>query len=156
MGDFNSCEDLFKSLAVLLSNTKDKMLISTSLNPEFYLLDSLNKIDFEKFYAKELPTRKELKLPPYYHLALVSIRSLNKENSQKVYSRISAFFKKNNPKQIIISNLDTRLRSRIRGKYYKYLLIKSKKIKLLNNILKKSLKMFRGGDTIITVNINPK
>jgi primosomal protein N' len=156
IGDFNSCQDMFRSLATLLNSTKEKMLIATSLAPDYYLLKSLNEVNFKEFYDIELSTRKEIKLPPYYHLALVSIRSLDKDKSQKAYSRMSLFFQRNKFKQIIVSPASTRLRERVRGKYYKYLLIKSKKIKLLNNILKKSLKMFRGGDTIITVNINPK
>lgn len=156
MLDFNSCEDLYRVLAGLLVMTKKKMLISTSLSPEFYLLDSLNNLDFEQFYRVEFNTRKELKLAPYYYLALVSIRSLNKENSQRTSLRLLSFFKKNSTRQLMASNLDVNLRSRIREKYYRYLLVKSKNIKLLNNTLKKALKRFRSSNTIITVNINPQ
>ncbi|MDD5292177.1 MAG: primosomal protein N', partial [Candidatus Omnitrophica bacterium] len=139
MGDFNSCEDLFRSLARLSSFTKDKMIISTSLNPDFYLLNNLRSVDFEQFYDKELSTRRELKLPPFYQLARVSIRGLNKESVSKACSRLHAFLEKNKPGQVVVSSPDTRLRERIRGKYYKYLLIKSKNIKLLNTTLKKAL-----------------
>ncbi len=156
VGDFNSCEESYRSLARLLTMTKKKMIINTRLNPEFYLLNSLTNLDFEKFHRVEFQTRKELKLPPYYYLALVSIRSLNKENSQKTSLRLFSFFQKLNSKQLITSNLNMNLRSRIREKYYRYLLIKSKNIKLLNNTLKKALKKFRSSSTIITVNINPE
>lgn len=156
IGDFNSCEDLFRSLARLSGFTKDKMIISTSLSPDFYLLKNLYSIDFRQFYDEELSTRKELKLPPFYQLALVSIRGLNKERVIKVYSQLFAFLEKHKSKQILISSPDARLRERIRGKYYKYLLIKSKNIKLLNNAIKKALKALRRSSTVITVNINPQ
>ncbi|MDD5618079.1 MAG: primosomal protein N' [Candidatus Omnitrophica bacterium] len=156
MGDFNSCEEAYKTLARLSVITKNKTIISTSLNPDFYLLDNLDKLNFEKFYGIEFKTRKELKLPPYYYLALISIRSLNKESAEKWYLRLSSFLEKSGSRKLIVSDPNINLRSRIRGKYYKYIMAKSENIKLLNNTLKKALKEFRSANAIITVNINPE
>lgn len=154
-GDFHSGEETYQLLAKLLLKTTKKMFISSSLNQDFYLLKGLRSLDFEQFYKTELKTRRQLKLPPYYHIALVSIRSLKKERTQSISSRLFTTFNKSAKKDIDVSKFYSPLRSRIREKYYSYLLVKSKNAKLLNRFIKKTIKKFRSNNVIITVKIDP-
>ncbi|MDD5005769.1 MAG: primosomal protein N' [Candidatus Omnitrophica bacterium] len=155
VGDFNSGEETFQLLSKLLIMTFRKMLISSSLNQDFYLLKALKNLDPEIFYKTELNTRKDLKLPPYYKLGLVSLRSFDKKSVQASYSKLYSFLKGMNTKGVEVSNFDITQRSRLREKYYKYLLVKSSKIESLSRVFKKSMSKFRSGNVIITVNVDP-
>lgn len=155
VGDFRSGEHAYQLLAGLLLKTNKKMIICSSLNPDYYLFKCLENLDYEKFYEYELKSRKSLKLPPYYHIGLVSIRSFDKEKANKVSLKILSSLNKIKERDIEISQHDVPARSKIRGKYYSYLQIKSKKVSTLNKAVKKTVNKYKSGDVIITVNIDP-
>lgn len=155
IGDFYSAEETYNLLAKLLHITAKKMIICTSINKDFYLFKSLKNLNFKKFYKKELDSRKSLLLPPYYHMGLISIRGLDKNKVADVASKIYSVLKKRYLRNLKISNPYLTLRSRLREKYYKYILIKSKNVKLLNKILKEIIREFRSNRMLITVNIDP-
>lgn len=155
IGDFRSGENAYQLLAALLIQTTKKMVICSSLKPDFFLFKCLENIDYRQFYKNELKSRRTLKLPPYYHIGLISVRSLKKERSQDISFRLLGRFNKLRNKGITVSQFDAPKRSKIRGKYYSYLLVKSKDVAELNRAVKETVNKFKSGDVIITVNIDP-
>lgn len=155
IGNFSSSEDTYRLLSKLLLITARKMIICSSLNHEFYLLKNLEGLRFKDFYDNELKTRKELKLPPYYHLGLISIRGDDKKNVQNISSKLYSNLERLETKNINVSNFYTNLRSRIREKFYNYILVKSKNTNLLKKTIKNTISKFRSNKIIITVNIDP-
>jgi primosomal protein N' (replication factor Y) len=154
-GDFHSGEQAFYLLSGLLIKTKGKMIICTSLSQDFYFFNSLRNIDYAKFYNEELRSRNQLKLPPYYHIGLVSVRSFKKEKTQLASVRILSYFNKQARKDTEVFQLDISRRTKIRGKYYSYIFVKSKSPIVLNKVIKKAIGKFRSDSVIITANIDP-
>ncbi|MFC1646007.1 primosomal protein N' [Candidatus Omnitrophota bacterium] len=155
IGDFRSGERAYQLLAALLLKSTKKMIICSSLKPDYYLFKSLVNLDYEQFYNSELKSRRVLNLPPYYHMGLISIRSHKQERSQNISLRLFDCFNRLKKSGIEVSQLDVPRRSKIRGKYYNYLLIKSKDVATLNRVVKKIVNKFKSGNIIITVNIDP-
>ncbi|NQU19495.1 primosomal protein N' [bacterium] len=153
--DFRSCEEAYQVLSKLLLMTKNKIIICTSLKDDFYLLKGLKNLNFIQFYKNELKSRKELNLPPFYHFGLVSMRSFNKKSTEAISSKLYACINKLKSGDLELSKFDSPQKYRLREKYYKYLLVKSKNIELLSNVLKKGLKKIKGRRVIITVNVDP-
>ena len=153
--DFRSCEEAYQVLSKLLLMTKNKIIICTSLKEDFYLLKGLKNLNYIQFYKNELKSRKELNLPPFYRFGLVSLRSFNKKSTEEISSKLYAIINKLKMGDLELSKFDSPQKYRLRGKYYKYLLVKSKNIELLSNILKKGIRKIKGRRVIITVNIDP-
>jgi len=153
--NYRSCEDLFIMISKIINMTKHKVTICTGLDSKFYLIRSLKSQNMHEFFESELETRKELKLPPFFYNALVSIRSLKKNNTEKAASRFYALFRAIKSRKIEVSKPFSPARNRIRSKYYKNILIKSKNIELLSSKIKHVLMLSHSGSTIITININP-
>jgi len=55
-----------------------QVLIQT-YQPEHYVFDSLQDLDYEEFYARELASRRELGYPPFTRLALVRLSGVPEE-----------------------------------------------------------------------------
>lgn len=155
IGDFHSAENTYQLLSKLLLMSKKKMIICSGLNPDFYILRSLKNLNYKEFYRYELKARNELNLPPYYHIGLISIRSLQRKSVENISSRIQSYFESLRIKNIKTTDAYQTLHPRLRGKYYRYVLVKSKDFDLLNSVLKKTLEKFRSNKVIITVNIDP-
>lgn len=155
IGDFHSGEEAYNLLSKLLIMTTKKMIICSGLNQEFYLLKNLSGLKFKDFYKDELLVRKELKLPPYFHLVLISIRGLDKNNVQITCLRLFSALERLKSRDINVSNYYTNSHLRLREKFYSYILVKSKNIRQLNKILKRDIRKFRSNKVVITVNIDP-
>lgn len=155
IGDFRSGEHVYQLLVKLLFKTKKKMIISTSLSPDFYLFKSLYTLNYEQFYKDELRSRDSLKLPPNYHLAMISSRSFKKDSAQNVSSRMYEYFKNMNKRDLFVSETNIQKRSKIRGKFYSYILLRSKKVPLLNRVIKEGICKFRSSNVVITTDIDP-
>ena len=155
IGNYNLSEDVFILLSNLLKMTKRKMIISSTLGKEFYIIKSLEGFDYKSFYKTEFKTRKDLNIFPYTHIALISIRSKSEAATAESYKRLSKELRLIKSKKFYLSNPYSNLRSKLRGKFYKYLMVKSNDIELLNETLKRNISKFRTGSVIITVDIDP-
>jgi len=155
IGDYRSSENLFHLLSSLLVKTENRMIVCSSQNQEFYLLKYLTKLDYKNFYKEELKFRRQLNLPPYFHFCLVSIRSLKKEYSQNTSKRLFGLLKKDKNSKIELVPSQDQGKSRVRGKHYNYLTVKSDNPTLLMNYIKRNVARVKTSSVIITANIDP-
>ena len=155
INNYRSCENIFIVLYKLIAMTKQKVTICTGLDENFYLLKSLKSSNFKEFFRSEFKTRRELKLPPFFYNALISIRSTNKKSSEKTSLKVYDILKKEKSSNIEFSDPFSTYRYRLRSKYYKYILLKAKDISVLSAKIKHVLKKIHSRNVITTVNINP-
>jgi primosomal protein N' (replication factor Y) len=155
ISDFRSGENTYRLLLELLQITVKKLIICTSLNSNFYLFNHFKNLDYDKFIESELKSRRQLKMPPYFHIALISIRSFSKELAQKSGDKLFSLLKKTNSNKNDISYFNSTQKSRIRGKFYKYISVKSSSVKTLNKIIRQPLGAIRSSNVIVTVNVDP-
>lgn len=155
-GDYNAAENTFGLLSSFLCNTKKNLIVCTGLQKDFYVYKSLHTINIRDFYANEFKARRELKLPPFFHFGLISMRGFNEKNVEKASEKLYDSFKNKPQNGIQISDPSDNLRSRLRGKHYRYALIKSKEVKTLNQAIRSIFKKTRMSGVIITANIDPE
>lgn len=153
--DLRSAEKAFSLLVGLLGITKDKMVIQTRL-PGHHSFQALLSNDINSFYDEELKQRRQLNFPPLRHMALVKLRS-KKEEKAELASRI--LFEKlkeaNSGKEIEVVSVNPGQPSKLRGNFYRQILINARNVKKMNEFLKPQLKGFRHSGLIVTVDVDP-
>lgn len=154
-GDYNAAENTYQLLVSFLRRTKKKLVICTGLHRDFYVYKALEKKDFNEFYENELKGRRDLQLPPFYHLGLISMRGFDKKFVEQASQELFDSFKNKTHKNLLISDPSDFLRSRLRGKYYRYALIKSRKISALTKTIRSLFNEKRNRRVTITANIDP-
>ncbi|MFC1753123.1 primosomal protein N' [Thermoproteota archaeon] len=155
IGDFQAAEKTYRILASLIAMTSKKMLICAGISDSFYLLKALKNLDYNSFYETEFKTRKELKLPPFYHIGLVTIRGKNRERIDSAANQIHDFIKMHGKKTILVSDACDTLQSKLRGKHYRYLMAKARSASSISSFFKKNKKELKFSNVIVTVNIDP-
>lgn len=153
--DFRSGERTFSLLVHLRNLAKEKLIIQTSL-PDNYCFQAVAKMDFKKFYSKELKTRREIKLPPFSHLVSVMFRAVKAdtlaEQAQCFYQSLNDH---NKSKQIEILDPQPDVVPKLRDKYRYTILVKGKSVGLIMLLIRKTLKNFRKkSGMIIAVNVD--
>ena len=153
--DFRAAEKTFALLIGLIKLTKKKIVIQTQL-PQHYCFSALENKNLNLFYEEELKQRKELKLPPYKHIALVKIRGKSALRVEKIANLLLKNLKKiNKDKNIKILSATPAIPSKLRGKFYWQVLLKATLAEKLTQFLKINLKKFSRSGIIITVDIDP-
>ncbi|MBU4346293.1 MAG: primosomal protein N' [Candidatus Omnitrophica bacterium] len=151
--DFRSAEKTFGLLVGLLGLTDTRLVIQTRL-PNHYCFRALADNDTGMFYAEELSQRRQLKFPPFRHLAIVKLRGKNEDRAKKISLDLFNKLKKLN-KNITIICAKPAQPSRLRGNYYWNILIRAKSPRLVTKFLKKHLKDFSHSGIIVTVDVDP-
>jgi len=123
--------------------------------PEHYAVASSMKHDYQGFYAKEIESRRELGLPPFYHMARITLQGRNNayalDAAEKLSSAIRESFK---DKHIFVLGPVPAIVSKLRGRYRWNIMIKGKDPFRLNECLKKILsnyKIVKGVGAIVDV-----
>jgi len=154
--DLRSTEKAFALLSGLLLLTEKKLVIQTHL-PNHYSLLAIEKNDMNMFYTEELKQRKQLGFPPYQHTCLVKLRG-KKENTVEEASK--ALFEKLNKytqssKTIKIVSLNPGQPPKLRGNFYRQILIKAASPLKISRFLKLHLKKFPHSGIIVTIDMDP-
>ncbi|MDP8211904.1 MAG: primosomal protein N' [Candidatus Zapsychrus exili] len=153
--DYRATNRAFSLLAALRRMTKSKLMVQTRMK-DSYVLKALNKMDFNKFYKKELSLRKEVDLAPYRYLLSIVLRGVDDkfvfEQSNILYDKLNALKKETQE----ISDIHPDIMPKLRDKYRYTIMLKSKGREDGLKLVKTALKDFkRKKDLIVTVNVDP-
>ncbi len=125
---------------------ESSVMIQT-INPEHYSIASAVKSSYEQFYNEEIQYRKVLKFPPFYRLLHIVVRGPLEEDValdiEKIYSVLNENRDKNGFSDVELLPSAPSPISKLNNKYRYSILMKSKKIKSLQNLLKLSLENFK-------------
>jgi primosomal protein N' (replication factor Y) len=153
--DFRATEKTFAVLLGLLTITKEKFFVQTSL-PGHFCFQAIAKKDIDIFYDEELNSRKQVKFPPYRSFCQVRLRgrieSRVEESAEKLFKKISAAPL---PKGVEIVSLNPGQPPKLRGSYYWVILMAANNVLTLSKFLKINLKEFRQSGIIVTVDVDP-
>jgi len=154
--DLRSSERAWELLCGLRNLTREKMLVQTSLAGH-YVFASMEKNEPDLFYKNELKQRRQLGLPPFNHLCLVKVRSLNEAKAEAqaklLFERLSAENNKN--PRIKIVSVSASNPVKLRGNFYWQLFIRGSSAGIITGFLKKHLKNSSHSGIIVTVDMDP-
>lgn len=145
--DFRAGETTFQILSQVSGRTgrgslPGRVLIQT-YNPSNYTINAVKYHDYRKFFLREVKLRRQLNYPPFSFLA-----NLILAGNDKIKTETIAQYTRNTLRRILESqpglkrNIDIlgpveAPLAKIKGKYRQQILIKSKKTKALNYLLKR-------------------
>ncbi|MCM8797192.1 MAG: primosomal protein N', partial [Candidatus Omnitrophica bacterium] len=151
--DFRSGEYAFSLLSGLLRFTRKRIIIQTNLG-KHHIFSALVSKDLERFYREELRQRRELGFPPWRHLISIKVRGINEERVKKIAVAASEKLK-GFAGYIKTVSLVTPQPARLRGSYYRHILISTTNVLKANTAIKKVLKGVSRSGIIITVDVDP-
>lgn len=132
-------------------------VIIQTYTPGHYSIQAAKNHDYNDFYGKEIVFRKELNLPPFCHMAVLTFRGRKEEKVLKTAESIrEKLEKKNKLKSLEIIGPAPAAISKIKGMYRWNLFLKSSKVENITSLLGKVLRnRRREGGVIITVDVEP-
>ena len=152
--DFRSGQKVFWLLIHLRQLASERLLVQTRMTSN-YCLKAVRTMNFDKFYREELRLRKELELPPYRFLVSLGLRG---KKEQVVFEQAHTLFeqlKKQNPKDVEISDPHPDVNPKLRDQYRYTILLKGRSVKSILTLIKRTLKQFKKRNIIIAVNVDP-
>ena len=128
--------------------------------PSHYAILAASKHDYEKFYAEEIKSRKELLLPPFTHIIRLTSRSRNEKRAEDAAKSLKDFLSKNvsisKQKDIEIVGPTPSPMVRIRGFFRWNVLLKGKNRSTMCEALKKALHSHRRpAGVFLAVDVDP-
>ena len=125
--------------------------------PRHYAITASAKHDYDAFYEKEIASRKDLSLPPFYHLTRLTLRGRsNKDTLDTANELVQELRKYLKEKDISVLGPVPAVISRLRGRYRWNIIIKSKYVIKLNSRLKEVLGSYKKGKGIsVVVDVDP-
>jgi primosomal protein N' (replication factor Y) len=153
--DFRAAEKTF-SLLMQLVNLKPKELIIQTFIPRHYCFQAVKNSDPDFFYKQELAFRKQLKFPPFSHMAVIKIRGAKAERVREQGERLFDKMKETGgAKSVNVISFTPGQPAKLRGNFYWQILMKSKSVDKIGRSLKKHLKGFSSSGIIVTVDVDP-
>jgi len=153
--DFRATEKTFFILSSLYAQAAKKLIIQTNLT-NHYVFKAINAACPDIFYKEELKQRKALNFPPYANFAQIKLRGRNEEKAESGSLSLFNELKKNTPKSIEILSVGKPYPSKLRGNFYRQIILKGKSAVLISKFIKSRLKKFRHSGIIVTVDIDPE
>jgi len=153
--DFRSAEKVFSLLAGLCSVARKNMIIQTAF-PGHHCFSWLTRKDPMLFYKEELWQRKQLSFPPFSRFAEVKLRGPDEEKVVKA-QEILAFLlaeKSGKKKAYEMFSSGPGRPPKLRGNFYRQIIVRGKSAERMSDALKKSLKDFRRSGIIVTVDMD--
>ena len=128
--DFRSAERTFSLLNQIAGRSgrseKEGEVIFQGFNMDHYSIKTASTHDYLSFYNEEMKIRKILGYPPYYNLALVTIKSKDENKALEESSKITNFLNQNS-KNIIVLGPSAATIPKINNYYHFKIIIKYKK-----------------------------
>lgn len=123
--------------------------------PDHYAILSASKHDYEKFYEKEVKTRKELNFPPFIHLIKLTLRSRDEKRVQEAATKVTGKLREYIKDAEIIGPAPAPI-SKVRGYYRWNILLKGKNRSIIALSLKRAMsKMRRPSGVLIAIDVDP-
>jgi len=153
--DFRASEKVFSMLVGLRGLAKKLLVIQTML-PRHHVFEAIEKNNFSLFYEKDLSLRKQLQFPPFWHFVALRLRG---RSQQKVKETAENWFQRfrvsNTGKKLQCVSVGPGSFPKLRGNYYYQILLKSPRVKIINDFLKLHLKKMRHSSIIVTIDVDP-
>ncbi|MFC1509287.1 primosomal protein N' [Candidatus Omnitrophota bacterium] len=132
-------------------------VIIQTYTPAHYAIQAAKNHDYNSFYGKEISFRKELNLPPFCRMAIVTLKGRRDESVLALSERLrDRFIKSDKHKVIEVLGPAPAPISRIKGMYRWNIFLKAEKVKDITYLLKKVLgSRKKEGGVIITVDVDP-
>lgn len=123
--------------------------------PSHYAILAAAKHDYEKFYAEEITSRKELLFPPFINLVKVTVRARNEDLASRTAGELAEATRLKD-KSIDVAGPTPAPISRMRG-YFRYnILLKDKDRMAMCNLLRSVLGKFKKPHgVLIAVDVDP-
>lgn len=134
--NFRSSEKAFNIITRLANLSEHKVIVQT-YNPDHYLLKSLVKNDHDLFFKEELRLRKDLRLPPYYHIMEIQLRDSDEKRLQCGIDHFYQQAKNSLPKNLLILEPIFDHPYKLRSNYRQKIIFKSKNRSILLLLLDK-------------------
>ncbi|MBN1353050.1 MAG: primosomal protein N' [Candidatus Omnitrophica bacterium] len=132
--------------------------------PEHYAILAASKHDYEKFYAQEIKSRKELFFPPFVHLIKLTLRSRNEKSASDAAGSLKEFLEKNlfnTEKEKSVDKIDIAGPApspiaRVRGFFRWNVLLKGRNRTTMCETLRGALRSYRKpAGVILTIDVDP-
>ncbi|MBW2137039.1 MAG: primosomal protein N' [Deltaproteobacteria bacterium] len=144
--DFRAGERTFQILAQAAGRTgrgeQGGAVIVQTFNPDHYAIATAKDHDYESFFQREIDLRKQLRYPPFSHLACIRFQGNSKGATERATHLVSqelmeilGKWRKGGDEVQVLGPAESPL-SRLKGKYRWQILIKSKAPGLRNHLLK--------------------
>jgi len=154
--DFRSAEKVFALLCGLCPVTAGKMIIQTAF-PGHHCFSWLALKDPMVFYKEELKQRKQLNFSPFSHFVAVKLRGPDEEKVKKsqeaLYSLLTGGGAENKVYELFSSGPGRP--PKLRGNFYRQIILRGKSPEKMTSALKKALRDFRHSGIIETVDVDP-
>ena len=139
--DFRAAEKTFQLLSQVAGRAgrgkEGKVLIQSS-NPKHYAIESASEHKYMDFYKEEIKFRKEANYPPFTRLARIVIKAKDFKKAEQTAAKIKNLtVQMNKEKTVTILGPVICPIGKIEKYYRFHILLKSKKVHILNNILRK-------------------
>ena len=146
--DFRSSEKVFSLLCRLKSMTTKKLIVQTRMSDN-YALKAVMKDNFEAFYKQELKFRRQLHLPPFFHLICLIVRGKKEDAALEQANALCEYLQKTANKDIEISEPQAHVIPKLRDQYRFNIFLKSKEIAGTVRFVQNCLKSFKKKSGII-------
>jgi primosomal protein N' (replication factor Y) len=159
--DFRSGERTFNLLTQVAGRAgrgqcEGKVVIQTYV-PAHYAIVASTTHDYFQFYKREIKSRRALKLPPYIHLVILTLRGRSQKKVEEIADDLSANLKKKKAsKSIQILGPAPDVVSRVRGNYRWNVMLKGSSGQRLVQLLRKTIDDFRRyKGAILSIDVDP-
>jgi len=160
--DFRATEKIFSLLMQLSGRTgrggSEGRVIIQTFNDRHMIFNYIKNQDYWGFYREELKIRKMINYPPFARLARIVLRGKSEENVSEAADRFSAELR-NNPS---VKNSDVSLLgpspaplTKIGGNYRYHIILKCKRLKELNKLIKTALDSYKPRAVFVEIDIDP-
>ena len=146
--DFRSSEKAFSLLCHLKGMTTKKLIVQTRMIDN-YVLKAASKSNFEMFYKQELQFRRQLHLPPFFHLICLIVRGKKEDVVLEQANALCEHFQKADNKDIEINEPQVHVIPKLRDQYRFNIFLKSKEIAGAVRFVQNCLKSFKKKSGII-------
>jgi primosomal protein N' (replication factor Y) len=158
--DFRSAERTFNLLTQVAGRAGRGDLggrvIIQSYTPQHYSIQAAKNHDYNTFYDKEISLRRELYLPPFCHMVILTLRGRKEERVFKASENLKASLEKENKsKDIEILGPAPSPISKMKGMFRWNIFLRSETVENSTSILKKALDKNKSSGIIITVDVDP-
>ena len=112
-------------------------------NPEHYAIVSDKEHNYQDFFNSEIKHRMLLELPPFFRLIKIVVRGRDENSVKKDIEKIGEILKKDKNDSFKMLGPTPCSLEKINNNYRYHILLKSKKVEVIQNVIKKSIKLFK-------------
>ncbi|MFH1791211.1 MAG: primosomal protein N', partial [Candidatus Omnitrophota bacterium] len=123
--------------------------------PGHYAITSAAKHDYEKFYEKEIQTRRELNFPPFVHIVKVTVRSRDEKKARRAADDTAAAMKTEAGQFEVVGPAPAPMH-KVRGYYRWNILLKGVNRSIITGSVRKVMANTRRPSGVLTaVDVDP-